>query len=95
MVATEFTLAGSRGSFARWDSWRNQNPIRKLLADKGIKQTYLASALPVSTNTVQRWLVGTSKPTPANIILLADRIGVSCVELSAALEAWYLARSEI
>lgn len=57
------------------------NNIKRLLKEKGLKQTDLASALGISNGTLSDWINGRYKPRPKNIKAMAEFFGVTSLEM--------------
>ena len=50
--------------------------IRQLRDERNLKQTDLAKALGVDSNTVSKWELGTQNPSPENTAMLAEMFDV-------------------
>lgn len=66
-------------------------PMRLLLARTGQSVEDFAKALGVSRVTANDWMRGAKKPSIKRYAAIADSLGVTVEELSAAMEASYSA----
>ena len=56
-------------------------PLRQYLKHQRMSQVELARSLNVSQPTVWAWLHGTKRPTPDNLVRLADLTGLTVDDL--------------
>ncbi len=58
--------------------------IRQLRDERNLKQTDLAQALGVNSNTVSKWELGTQDPSPENIAMLVELFDVPIAYLGGS-----------
>jgi transcriptional regulator with XRE-family HTH domain len=62
--------------------------LKEILAEKGIKQTFVANKLGVSNTTVSLWVQGKTEPTLANLKKLSEVLFVDANTLINGKKEW-------
>lgn len=62
--------------------------LKEILAEKGIKQTFIADKLGVSNTTVSLWVLGRTEPTLTNLMKLSEVLGVDVSILINGKKEW-------
>lgn len=62
--------------------------LKEILAEKGIKQTFIADKLGVSNTTVSLWVLGRTEPTLTNLKKLSEVLSVDVNTLINGKEEW-------
>lgn len=62
--------------------------LKEILAEKGIKQTFIADKLGVSNTTVSLWVLGRTEPTLTNLKKLSEVLGVDVSILINGKKEW-------
>jgi len=63
--------------------------LKEILAEKGIKQKFVAEKLGVSVSAVSLWVKGKAQPTILNLKRLADILSVDITLLVHGKEEWH------
>lgn len=62
--------------------------LKEILAEKGIKQTFIADKLGVSNTTVSLWVQGRTEPTLTNLKKLSEVLSVDVNTLVNGKKEW-------
>jgi len=64
--------------------------LKEVLAEKGIKQKFIAEKLGVSDSTVSLWVKGKAQPTISNLKKLAEILSVDVTLLIHGKKEWHV-----
>lgn len=62
--------------------------LKEILDEKGIKQTFIANKIGVTSATVSLWVQGRTKPTLSNLKKLSEVLGVDVSILINGKKEW-------